>query len=627
VLEFNSTRKRMSVIVRNEQGQLLLYTKGADNVIYERFHKQLNPYAENTKLNLKHFAIAGLRTLVCAKAFLDENEYIKWKEIYREATTNVDDKEKMVMAAAELIEKDLILVGTTAIEDKLQDGVPNTISELAKANIKIFVLTGDKQETAINIGYACSLLNNEMARIVLNKENRKELKLEIRKQLELAVKGQIFGQENGLGLIIDGGSLEYVLPSNIADEEVETPDKQRLIDDDEDDPREESLSITFLKLCMLCKSVICCRVSPLQKSLVVKLVKDNYPTAITLAIGDGANDVSMIQAAHIGIGIAGQEGLQAARASDYAIGQFRFLKPLLLVHGRWSYRRIGKLICYSFYKNITLQLTQLWYVFFNGFTGLSLYDSISLMLFNVAFTSLPIIAFAIFDRDVPKEVCMKFPELYVAGQKDYYFNLRIFSIWILNAILHSACCFFIPFIAYHFGLLNAGKTPSHETLGVTVYTCVILVVTLKVGLESYSWTAFHHLIIWGSILAWFVYQTVYSLLWELVPAWRFWPVTTVDDSTRDIYFSFYIAAQNSAFWFILILTIVVALLRDVVWECISRNIVYTRQLFHALQEIDTNKVQYEDLDKYYDLNRLNPPQEKIQIGKYITGMFVTIVHN
>lgn len=116
---------------------------------------------------------------------------------------------------------------------------------------------------------------------------------------------------------------------------------------------------TFYDLARQCKAVICCRVSPLQKALVVKLVK-KYSTSVLLAIGDGANDVSMIQAAHIGIGISGAEGLQAARSADYSISQFRYLRKLLLVHGSWSYQRLSKLILYSFYKNITLYMTQFW---------------------------------------------------------------------------------------------------------------------------------------------------------------------------------------------------------------------------------------------------------------------------
>jgi phospholipid-transporting ATPase len=122
---------------------------------------------------------------------------------------------------------------------------------------------------------------------------------------------------------------------------------------------EKELEKNFLDLACMCKAVICCRVSPLQKALVVKLVK-RHKKAILLAIGDGANDVSMIQAAHIGVGISGMEGLQAARSADVAIGQFRYLRKLLLVHGAWSYQRICKVVLYSFYKNITLYMTQFW---------------------------------------------------------------------------------------------------------------------------------------------------------------------------------------------------------------------------------------------------------------------------
>jgi phospholipid-transporting ATPase len=122
---------------------------------------------------------------------------------------------------------------------------------------------------------------------------------------------------------------------------------------------EKDLEKNFLDLAVMCKAVICCRVSPLQKALVVKLVK-RHLKAILLAIGDGANDVSMIQAAHIGVGISGMEGLQAARSADVAIGQFRYLRKLLLVHGAWSYQRVSKVILYSFYKNITLYMTQFW---------------------------------------------------------------------------------------------------------------------------------------------------------------------------------------------------------------------------------------------------------------------------
>ena len=213
-------------------------------------------------------------------------------------------------------------------------------------------MTGDRQETAINIGYSCRLLTEDMNLIIVNKETEHETKKFIMDKLDM-INGDSFQREiqvsnsdeplDSLGLIIDGATLKFCLT------------------------KENGVDKLFLELATRCKAVICCRVSPLQKALVVKLVK-KHKKAILLAIGDGANDVSMIQAAHVGIhiviilgvGIKGVEGLQAARSADYAIAQFRFLKKLLLVHGAWSYQRLSKLILYSFYKNICLYMTQFW---------------------------------------------------------------------------------------------------------------------------------------------------------------------------------------------------------------------------------------------------------------------------
>jgi len=177
------------------------------------------------------------------------------------------------------------------------------------------------------------------------------------------------------------------------------------------------------------------RVSPLQKALVVKLVKRNLKSLL-LAIGDGANDVSMIQAAHVGVGISGVEGLQAARSADVAIGQFRFLRKLLLVHGSWSYQRISRVILYSFYKNITLYMTQFWvrynpqlysyiltptqYSFQNAFSGQVIYESWTLSFYNVFFTVLPPLVMGIFDQYISARLLDRYPQLYQLGQKGQF---------------------------------------------------------------------------------------------------------------------------------------------------------------------------------------------------------------
>lgn len=169
--------------------------------------------------------------------------------------------------------------------------------------------------------------------------------------------------------------------------------------------------------------MVCCRVSPLQKALVVKLVK-RHLKAILLAIGDGANDVSMIQAAHVGVGISGLEGMQAARSADVAISQFKYLKKLLLVHGAWSYQRLSKLILYSFYKNITLYMTQFWYTFQNGFSGQVIYESWTITYYNVLFTVLPPIVIGVFDQFVSARMLDRYPQMYMLGQKSEFVSIN-----------------------------------------------------------------------------------------------------------------------------------------------------------------------------------------------------------
>jgi phospholipid-transporting ATPase len=334
VLEFNSTRKRQSVVCRFPDGRLVLYCKGADNVIFERLANGMDDVRKVTREHLEHFGSSGLRTLCLAYKDLNPETYDSWNEKFIQAKSALRDREKKLDEVAELIEKDLILIGSTAIEDKLQEGVPTCIETLSRAGIKIWVLTGDKMETAINIAYACNLINNEMKQFVISSETdaireaeergdqveiarviKEEVKRELKKSLEEAQHSLHTVAGPKLSLVIDGKCLMYAL-----------------------DP---SLRVMLLSLSLNCTSVVCCRVSPLQKAQVTSLVRKGAQK-ITLSIGDGANDVSMIQAAHVGIGISGMEGMQAVMASDFAIAQFRFLTDLLLVHGRWSYLRICK---------------------------------------------------------------------------------------------------------------------------------------------------------------------------------------------------------------------------------------------------------------------------------------------
>ncbi|KAJ9471387.1 Phospholipid-transporting ATPase 3 [Diplonema papillatum] len=370
VIEFNSDRKRMSIITRDPMGRLYLLTKGADTVIYDRLRRPVSREEESTnrvtKTTLERFGADGLRTLCVAQVQLEEAQYAEWAPLYKAATESVGDRQKKVDAAAELIERNLELVGTTAIEDKLQDGVPQAIELLRTAGLNVWVLTGDKQETAINIGYACALLHSSMEVFKFDENApRESIGGKIREFMHDAQRSKARNPNIDVGVVIQGATLVDVTSETAPLENKEN----------------------FLKLTEHCKAVICCRVTPGQKAEIVRLVKDGLGQ-VTLSIGDGANDVAMITEAHVGIGISGLEGMQAARAADYAIGQFRFLVRLLLVHGRWSYRRVSKVILYSFYKNILLYLTQFWFCFCNFFTGQSLYDRWALASFNLAFTGI-----------------------------------------------------------------------------------------------------------------------------------------------------------------------------------------------------------------------------------------------
>ena len=336
-LEFNSSRKRMSAIIRMPDNRIVLFCKGADSIIYSRLKRSEQiELRKETAEHLEMFAREGLRTLCVAQKELNEEEYKAWNEEHDLAAAAVDDREGKLDKVSDVIERDLTLLGGTAIEDRLQDGVPDTIALLGRAGIKLWVLTGDKVETAINIGFSCNLLDNGMDLIVLKMENEsiESAGAELDKHLQTfgmkgtkeemaAAKKDHEPPKPTHAIIIDGDSLKVVL---------------------EDELREK-----FLLLCKQCRSVLCCRVSPSQKAAVVKMVKNGLDV-MTLSIGDGANDVAMIQEADIGVGIAGEEGRQAVMSSDYAIGQFRYLQRLVLVHGRWSYRRLGETIANFFYK-------------------------------------------------------------------------------------------------------------------------------------------------------------------------------------------------------------------------------------------------------------------------------------
>uniref|UniRef100_A0AAR2LR36 Phospholipid-transporting ATPase n=1 Tax=Pygocentrus nattereri TaxID=42514 RepID=A0AAR2LR36_PYGNA len=503
ILDFNNIRKRMSVIVRTPEGRIRLYCKGADTVLFERLHSCSHDYAGD-----------GLRTLALAYRDLSEEQWAEWAERYRGADKAIDCREDRLAAAYEEIEQDLMLLGATAIEDKLQEGVAETIAILSLANIKIWVLTGDKQETAVNIGYSCKMLTDDTTEVfIVNGHTVQSVREDLRLVCHPFICPQIqFHAINAsecilsFSLLLDCTKLLmylFIVVFFLWQAHALEADMEQ----------------EFLETACACRAVICCRVTPLQKAMVVELVK-RHKNAVTLAIGDGANDVSMIKTAHIGVGISGQEGIQAVLASDYSFSQFRFLQRLLLVHGRWSYLRMCRFLCYFFYKNFAFTMVHFWFGFFCGFSAQTVYDQYFITLYNIVYTSLPVLAMGIFDQDVPEQRSLEYPKLYEPGQLNLLFNKREFFICIAQGIYTSVVLFFIPYgVLSQATQSNGVPLADYQTFAVTTATALVIVVSVQISLDTGYWTAINHFFVWGSVGAYFtiLFTMHSSVLFNIFP--------------------------------------------------------------------------------------------------------------
>ena len=519
ILDFNNVRKRMSVILRRN-GKIRLYCKGADTVILERLAPGDEEMKAATQEHLDKFATEGLRTLLCGIKDLTEDTFQTWKTAHHEAAIALTDREEKLDFVYNEIEKNLHLVGATAIEDKLQDGVPQTIQNILTAGIKLWVLTGDKQETAINIGYSSNILTDELYKDepfivdgdthasvqqqlteikqtmqgVLDNNPNKDAKLRSHNHEDLSMstfsdasslddkEHPYGGHTNGIvksEKVIESerdkdpykhgpsrGNGTTVFEKEIHQSPISSPTSPFSIGGEDFalvvnghslvHALTPELELLFLSVAENCGSVICCRVTPLQKAMVVELVK-KYKKAVTLSIGDGANDVSMIKTAHIGIGISGQEGMQAVLASDYSISQFRFLERLLLVHGRWSYYRMCKFLRYFFYKNFAFTLCHLWYAFFCGFSATTLFEDRFIAVYNLFYTSQPVLALGIFDQDVNDKLSVKFPKLYTPGLTSSLFNKQEFFRSALQGFVTSCVLFFMNYGKLRKGIFTMTK--------------------------------------------------------------------------------------------------------------------------------------------------------------------------
>ncbi|KDO32666.1 hypothetical protein SPRG_02367 [Saprolegnia parasitica CBS 223.65] len=667
VLEFTSDRKRMSVLCKKKDDDtIFLYCKGADDVILERL---ADDHAQGavvvTRGHLQEYAAQGLRTLTTAVRIIDPETYAAWRATY-EAAEAIMDKAALD-AAADAIERELRLLGATAIEDLLQEGAEDCIYALRKAGINFWVLTGDKKETAISIGMSSQVIDDTMDVIVLDKKDKASLTATLEElyvhlvedqrwdtkkddsmthvllqtlrrvistaynNLMAAISGKYeqrrtmkrrktrlrLSAENGTALNWEVYPPRQSLTSN--------PNASELHDDDDDDidddpyleavdlecmdgeedenveyamvidgrtltmVLENDIKYLFLAVAQQCKSVICCRCSPAQKAAVVRLVTEPTllwtPGNITLAIGDGANDVPMIQAASVGVGIGGKEGRQAVLSSDYSIAQFRFLKRLLLVHGNYSYKRIAKLILFSFMKNIALSLSNFFYAPAAKYSGILTYPGICFTMYNALFTTIPIVFIAMYNQDVPPTVLMQYPTLYRNGLESRSFNWTSFFGWCCLGLWHAYLVYVTPFCSdgnsknYFDGeepgiLLYHAEPLGLAADGIAGYSYLIMASMFQVALLTSNWTVANAGAVVGTTLFYFLFIWFFTSIY----GWTEWDVLETD----EYYHAFTMLAQQPWYWLGMLMCCVASVLPNYILK--AGRVLFYPEPSHLMRE-------------------------------------------
>eukprot|EP00027_Filamoeba_sp_ATCC50430_P018405 CAMPEP_0168578090 /NCGR_PEP_ID=MMETSP0413-20121227/21145_1 /TAXON_ID=136452 /ORGANISM="Filamoeba nolandi, Strain NC-AS-23-1" /LENGTH=1137 /DNA_ID=CAMNT_0008611909 /DNA_START=1 /DNA_END=3414 /DNA_ORIENTATION=+ len=539
VIEFTSARRRMSIVVKDPQGRILLLSKGADVTMFQLMAdtKENKDLIDISNQHLQDFSKLGLRTLVVGYKEIPSKEYKAWHKKYHKAKTSIQDRDTKVEEAAQLMETNLNLVGCTAIDDKLQELVPETIDFLMQAGIQIWVLTGDKQETAINIAYSSKLVTPDMELLIIKGSDAASVGQHLQQALlkfESLFNEASSGTSQGrkVAMAIDGSILNYALDNH---------------------------TVSFLKLGSICRSVICSRVTPLQKALVVRCVK-THEKKISLSVGDGANDCSMILEAHVGVGIFGKEGNQAALIADYAVHRFHHLKKLICVHGRYNYLRNAVMMQYMIYKSVVYTIVKFFFSFYAGNAGQTLIDPWVLAFYNLLYTAFPAFTYAIFEKDVNEHLIYKYPQLYKYIQSGPFMTPVTFFWWIVEAVWHAAVSFFTAYwIFKDDGVLQEnGQTGGMWAMGVLASTIAVVVVNLRMAVETKHWTKQIHWSIWGSIGIYLVFLLLYCAFVTALP--------------NNMFFQIYYLLSTASFWFAMLLVVFVAIVPQVSWKYVSQQL-------------------------------------------------------
>ncbi|EPB89929.1 phospholipid-translocating ATPase [Mucor circinelloides 1006PhL] len=440
IFPFTSETKRMGIIVRNRQNQeITFFEKGADAVMARivQYNDWLNEECDN-------MAREGLRTLVVAKKSLSEEAYHEFTAKYHEAQVALHDRNMLKQAVVEtLLESNLELLGLTGVEDKLQEGVKNTLEQMRNAGLKVWMLTGDKIETATCIAISSKLVSRNQGIHTISK---------IKTAMEAWDEIDNLRTKTDNCLVIDGESLQLCL-DNYVDE--------------------------FIDMVTLLPVVVCCRCSPTQKADITRLIKE-YTNKRVLCIGDGGNDVSMIQAADVGVGIVGKEGKQASLAADFSITQFSYLTKLLLWHGRNSYKRSAKLSQFVIHRGLIISVMQAVFSALFYFAPIALYQGMLIVGYATVYTNAPVFSLVL-DQDVSEEIAMMYPELYKDLTKGRSLSYRTFFTWLLISVYQGGAIMILSIILFEDEFIH---------IVAISFTALIFNELLMVALEINTWHRF-----------------------------------------------------------------------------------------------------------------------------------------
>ncbi|KAJ2125846.1 putative aminophospholipid-translocase [Coemansia sp. RSA 720] len=444
VFPFTSESKRMGIVVQSRlSGDMYFIQKGADAVM-----TRIVEYNDWLDEECGNMARDGLRTLVVGRKRLSRQAYARFEQAYTQARASVVGRaEAMRQAVADHLESDLELLGLTGVEDRLQDHVRTTLELLGNAGVRVWMLTGDKVETATCVAVSARLVRRGQLVHVISG---------LRSASEVSAALETLRTLGDCCMVIDGDSLQVAL----------------------DFYRDE-----FVRIAAALPAVVCCRCSPTQKADVVRVLQQHTGKRV-LAVGDGGNDVSMIQAADVGVGLVGLEGRQASLAADFSVDQFSYLARLLLWHGRNSYKRSAKLAQFVIHRGLIISIMQVVFSALFYFAPIALFQGMLLVGYTTVYTMAPVFSLVL-DRDVSDEIAMLYPELYAELTKGRALSLKTFFIWLLISIYQGGALMMLAVWLFDTDFIHVVSIS---------FTGLVLNELLMVALEIRTW---HRWMIWS----------------------------------------------------------------------------------------------------------------------------------